>query len=64
MYIIEMCQQEFKCHKLLLSTASCVFAKMLFGHFKEARLGVDEPIQLHGVKPEAFECAIRFALFL
>jgi hypothetical protein len=30
---------------------------MLYGHFKEANLGVDEPIELLGVTPEAFESA-------
>jgi BTB/POZ domain len=54
--------QNIKSHRLLLSISSCVFAKMLFGHFKEAKLGADEPIPLHGVTSDVFECAMRYYL--
>jgi hypothetical protein len=40
--------------------ASVVFEKMLFGNFKEARMGPDEPILLDKVDPQVFECAMRY----
>jgi BTB/POZ domain len=51
--------QDFKCHKLVLSLASEVFEIMLFGDFKEAKMGPNEPIPLDKIDPEVFECAMR-----
>jgi len=52
--------QVFKCHKLILGTASCVFQKMFYGDFKEATLGKDELISLKNVPPAAFDLAMRY----
>jgi len=51
--------QTFKCHKFVLGAASCVFETMLFGNFREATLGKDEPITLENVTPAAFVLAMR-----
>jgi hypothetical protein len=51
--------QDYKCHKKILSTASAVFKIMLYGQFKEAKMGPDEPILLGEVDPPVFECTLR-----
>jgi BTB/POZ domain len=51
--------QDFKCHKLVLSMASDVFQIMLYGPFKESKMGPDEPIQLANIEPQIFDCAMR-----
>jgi hypothetical protein len=42
-----------------LSLASDVFKAMLLGHFKEANMDPDEPIELKNVSPNAFDKAMR-----
>jgi BTB/POZ domain len=54
--------QDFKCHKVILSMTSVVFEKMFFGHFKEVKMGPDEPILLERVDPEVFDCTMRYVL--
>jgi BTB/POZ domain len=52
--------QEFKCHSLILSTASPYFKKLLEGvHFKGPKIGRDEPIVMENIKPEVFESAMK-----
>jgi BTB/POZ domain len=53
------CAQDFKCHKLALSGCSLVFETMFCGHFKEAKMGTDDPIQLDKIDPEVFESAME-----
>jgi hypothetical protein len=36
-----------------------VFETMFNGHFKEAKMGPDEPIQLDKIDPDVFESAMR-----
>jgi BTB/POZ domain len=51
--------QDFKCHKVILSGCSPVFETMFSSHFKEAKMGLDEPIQLDRIDPLVFESAMR-----
>jgi BTB/POZ domain len=52
--------QEFKCHSLILSSASPFFKKLLEGvHFKGPKMGRDEPIALENIEPEVFESAMK-----
>jgi len=51
--------QVFKCHKVILASASSFFHKMFDGAFKEATFGKDEPITLENVTPAAFDLAMR-----
>ena len=51
--------QDFKCHKVILSGRSPVFEAMFSGHFKEAKMGPDEPIIFDKIDPEVFESAMR-----
>jgi BTB/POZ domain len=52
----------FKCHKLVLSVASCVFEAMFFGNFSESMIKRDEPLDIHNVTLGAFKCAMRFII--
>jgi len=56
--------QLFKCHKVILGTASYVFERMFFGDFKEAPLGKDEPATLKNVPPATFDLAMRYRIKL
>jgi hypothetical protein len=40
--------------------ASVVFEKMFFGHFKESKMGPDDPISLERVDPQVFDCTMRY----
>jgi BTB/POZ domain len=51
--------QNFECHRLILSVASDVFQAMLYGNFKEGKMGPDRPIPLVNVDPQVFDCAMR-----
>ncbi|CAB3382685.1 Hypothetical predicted protein [Cloeon dipterum] len=51
---------DFKCHKLILARSSKVFAKLLFGHFKEALHDKDTPIRILGISPTAFSIAMKY----
>ncbi|XP_065334375.1 BTB/POZ domain-containing protein 6-like [Cloeon dipterum] len=51
----------FKCHKLILARASEVFAKMLYGDFKEGQKSKDDAIVIEtNISPNAFDSAMRF----
>jgi BTB/POZ domain len=52
--------QEFKCHSLILSSASSFFKKKFEGFFRGPKFGRDEPIILEDIDdPEMFESAMR-----
>jgi hypothetical protein len=37
---------------------------MFFSHFKEAKMGPDEPFELNKIDPQVFESAMRWAITL
>jgi hypothetical protein len=43
-----------------MAMASDVFEVMLYGPFRESKMGPDEPIELASdIEPEVFDCAMR-----
>jgi hypothetical protein len=59
LFILQIILQDFKCHKLVLSACSPMFETMYFSHFKEAKMGPDEPIWLDRIDPQVFESTMR-----
>jgi hypothetical protein len=51
--------KDFPCHKVVLSGCSTFFKTMFQSSFKEATMGVDDPIPLDNTDPEVFECVMR-----
>jgi len=61
--IVDFLHQAFKCHRLILASASPVFECLLFGKFEEACKSKDEIIAIDDVSENNLDAVIRYYFF-